>query len=98
MGEIRALLNRPEFNRLTYISRGADTYIVQKGTGKGWGVTFVTGNFFLGPNSKKLEAAIEEKGATDPEALRLTGVLLNVARVDSLVLTLVIVDMVIKPT
>jgi len=64
----------------------------------GWGVTFVTGNFFLGPNSKKLEAAIEEKGATDPEALRLTGVLLNVARVDSLVLTLVIVDMVIKPT
>jgi hydroxymethylpyrimidine pyrophosphatase-like HAD family hydrolase len=39
--EIRALLETEQFGRLTYISREADSYIVQNGTGKGAGVTFV---------------------------------------------------------
>ncbi|HLH32372.1 MAG TPA: HAD hydrolase family protein, partial [Terriglobia bacterium] len=33
--EIKKLLNRPEFSKLTYIVRHADTYIVQRRTGKG---------------------------------------------------------------
>jgi hydroxymethylpyrimidine pyrophosphatase-like HAD family hydrolase/hypoxanthine phosphoribosyltransferase len=33
--EIKSLLGRPEFSKLTYVSRSADTYIVQKRTNKG---------------------------------------------------------------
>jgi hypothetical protein len=64
----------------------------------GWGATFVTGNFFLGPQSKKLDAALDAKGPDDPETAALMSRILTVARVDILVLTLVVVDMVIKPT
>jgi hydroxymethylpyrimidine pyrophosphatase-like HAD family hydrolase len=39
--EIRGLLNKPCFSRLSYISTDASTYIVQKGTNKGTGLTFV---------------------------------------------------------
>jgi hypothetical protein len=64
----------------------------------GWGATFVTGNFFLSPQTKKLDGLLEARGPSDPEAVAVMGRLLNVARVDVIVLTLVIVDMVIKPT
>ena len=64
----------------------------------GWGATFVTGNFFLGPQSKKLDGLLEAKGPSDPESVGLMRRLLNVARVDVIVLTLVVIDMVIKPT
>jgi hypothetical protein len=64
----------------------------------GWGATFITGNFLLGPTSKKLDAQLEETGQDDPGALALMDRLLAVARVDQIVLVLVIVDMVIKPT
>jgi hydroxymethylpyrimidine pyrophosphatase-like HAD family hydrolase/orotate phosphoribosyltransferase len=33
--EIEILLKRPEFSKLTYLSRNADTYIIQKGIDKG---------------------------------------------------------------
>ncbi len=39
--EVRNLLKNPEFSRLTYIARGADTYIVQKRTNKASGMKFV---------------------------------------------------------
>ena len=64
----------------------------------GWASTFVTGNFFLGPKSKQLDAALAAKGPADPATSRLVGTILNVARVDVLVLALVVIDMVIKPT
>ena len=64
----------------------------------GWGATFVTGNFFLSPQGKKLDGLLAEKGPTDPAAVALMTRLLNVARVDVIVLTLVVIDMVIKPT
>jgi uncharacterized membrane protein len=63
----------------------------------GWAATFVTGNFFLGPTSKKLDAQLEQRGQDDPGARALMDRLLNVARVDQVVLVLVVVDMVIKP-
>jgi uncharacterized membrane protein len=64
----------------------------------GWAATFVTGNFFLRPAGEKLGAALAEKGPDDPGAQGYMARILNVARVDQLVLVLVIVDMVIKPT
>ena len=64
----------------------------------GWGATFVTGNFFLRPAGDKLGAALAEKGPEDPGTLAHIDRILNVARVDLVVLALVIVDMVIKPT
>jgi hydroxymethylpyrimidine pyrophosphatase-like HAD family hydrolase/orotate phosphoribosyltransferase len=39
--ELNELLHRPEFSHLTYISRGADSHIVQKRTGKGPALRFV---------------------------------------------------------
>ena len=64
----------------------------------GWAATFVTGNFFLRPAGERLGAALEARGPDDPEAMGYVTRILNVARVDQLVLLLVIVDMVIKPT
>ncbi|MFL5780252.1 MAG: DUF2269 family protein [Thermoleophilaceae bacterium] len=64
----------------------------------GWAATFVTGNFFLRPAGEKLGAALAATGPEHPEAQRYMARILNVARVDQLVLALVIVDMVIKPT
>jgi hypothetical protein len=64
----------------------------------GWGATFVTGNFFLRPTGEKLGAELAEKGPDDPGALALMDRILNVARVDQVVLVLVVIDMVIKPT
>ncbi|HKP90773.1 MAG TPA: DUF2269 family protein [Thermoleophilaceae bacterium] len=64
----------------------------------GWAATFVTGNFFLEPAGKKLGAVLAERGPEDPDAQAYVTRILNVARVDQVVLILVIVDMVIKPT
>ena len=64
----------------------------------GWAATFVTGNFFLRPAGEKLGAALAERGPDDPQAQTYVARILNVARVDQVVLVLVIVDMVIKPT
>jgi uncharacterized membrane protein len=64
----------------------------------GWAATFITGNFILRPQTEKIDTALTEKGPSDPETLALIGTLLNVARVDQLVLALVVIDMVIKPT
>jgi uncharacterized membrane protein len=64
----------------------------------GWAATFVTGNFFLRPAGERLGEALAERGPDDPTAQGYMARILNVARVDQLVLALVIVDMVIKPT
>jgi uncharacterized membrane protein len=63
----------------------------------GWGVTFLTGNLFLGPSSKKATEALESAGPTDPGTLSAVDRLLMAVRVDELILVLIIVDMVIKP-
>ena len=39
--EIRPVLTNPAFDQLSILSTGASTYIVQKGTDKGTGLTFV---------------------------------------------------------
>ena len=48
--EIRKVLQAPEFDRLTYISRKSGTHIVQKQTGKGPAVRFV--KRYIGSNAR----------------------------------------------
>ena len=64
----------------------------------GFIATAITGMAVLGPTGKKLAQMIPAKGPEDAEAQRLLARLFNVGRVDLVVLALVIVDMVVKPT
>jgi hypothetical protein len=59
--------------------------------------TVITGAFFIGPTSKKIGEAIAARGPADPEVVRGTDRLLKVARVDLVVLMVVVIDMVAKP-
>jgi uncharacterized membrane protein len=59
--------------------------------------TVITGAGFIGPTSKKIGAAIAERGPDDPEVTAGVERLLTVARVDLVVLFIVVVDMVTKP-
>jgi uncharacterized membrane protein len=64
----------------------------------GWAVTFITGNFFLAPASHKAADALATAGPGDPKTLSSVDRFLLAVRVDQIILTLIIVDMVIKPT
>jgi uncharacterized membrane protein len=59
--------------------------------------TVVTGAFFIGPTSKKIGEAITQKGPGDPEVAAGIERLLAVARLDVVVLFIVVVDMVARP-
>jgi len=64
----------------------------------GWVITFITGNFFLTPQAKKIDALLAEPDAeSNPETSATIDRILTIARVDLVVLFLVIVDMVLKP-
>jgi uncharacterized membrane protein len=63
----------------------------------GYAITFVTGVAVLSPLAKKLVATTEEKGVEHPDTIALVKRLLLIARVDVLMLVLVVVDMVVKP-
>jgi uncharacterized membrane protein len=59
--------------------------------------TVITGAGFIGPTSKKVAEAIAARGPDDPEVARGIDRLLTVARVDLIVLFIVVIDMVAKP-
>jgi uncharacterized membrane protein len=63
----------------------------------GYAVTFSTGVFFLGPTAGKVAAAVEEDGMESPEVAAQLDRLLTIARIDYLVLLLIVADMVFKP-
>jgi uncharacterized membrane protein len=63
----------------------------------GWAYSFVTGGALIGPTVDKAVARYDEGGPTDPQALAFVNRMLMLARFDSLVLALVVIDMVIKP-
>jgi hypothetical protein len=63
----------------------------------GIGLTIITGSTFLGPQSKRVGELFEARGPDDPEAQRILARLVAVARIDLVVLSLVVVDMVLKP-
>ena len=63
----------------------------------GFAATFVTGVGFLAPRAKKLHALMETAGPTAPETQAAIREILRIARIDTAVLLLVVVDMVVKP-
>jgi uncharacterized membrane protein len=62
-----------------------------------WGVSFVVGAGFLGPQAGKLAKLIEAKGPEDPEVIARLNRIISVARVDVVLILLVAADMVAKP-
>jgi uncharacterized membrane protein len=62
-----------------------------------WGVSFLVGAAFLGPQSGKLAKLIELKGPDDPDVAARTSRIIAVARADVVVVLLVAADMVAKP-
>jgi uncharacterized membrane protein len=63
----------------------------------GFGLSFVTGLFFLGPESGRIAKAIEAEGPdSEAVALRIKRILV-VSRIEVAILVLLVFDMVIKP-
>ena len=63
----------------------------------GYAVTFATGLLFIGPTSSKVAEAVQEKGIDAPEVAAQMDRLLLIARIDYVVLLLILADMVFKP-
>lgn len=63
----------------------------------GYAVTFVTGIAVLSPMAKKVHGLLDERGPEAPETQAAIKRILLVARVDVLVLLVVVADMVTKP-
>ena len=63
----------------------------------GWAVSFVTGSFFLGPESKRLAALISAKGPDDAEVQYRIHRILVVARLDVVLLVAIVFVMTAKP-
>lgn len=63
----------------------------------GYAATFVTGAFFIGPTAGKLSKALETEGPEGATSQALRKRIFAISRIDQVVLTLVIADMVIKP-
>jgi uncharacterized membrane protein len=63
----------------------------------GWAINFLTGLLVLTPQTKRAESLLEEHGSTSEAALGQVQRVLMLARIDLVVLTLVIVDMIVKP-
>jgi uncharacterized membrane protein len=64
----------------------------------GFGLSFVLGAGVIGPQSGKIAPAIEQYGPDSPEAATLIRRVVNLARLDLVILTAVIFVMVLKPT
>jgi uncharacterized membrane protein len=63
----------------------------------GWFISLVFGVGFYGPEGKRRDRIIDERGIDDPGVVRSLNRVLTVAAVDSLIVTLVVVDMTTKP-
>jgi uncharacterized membrane protein len=63
----------------------------------GYAATFGIGIGLIAPTVKKLHAVIEAKGPTHPDAVALIKRVMLIARIDSALLLVVVLDMVTKP-
>jgi uncharacterized membrane protein len=63
----------------------------------GWGVSFVLGAAYLGPEGGRLAKLIEAKGPEDPEVIARLNRVIAVARADAVFVLLIAADMVAKP-
>lgn len=64
----------------------------------GFLATFLTGALVLGPAGEKIAAVIARDGGMSPDALGHTRRLFAIARVDYVVLVVILMDMVLKPS
>ena len=64
----------------------------------GFAITFATGLLWITPQSKRVQSVIERDGGMSPEAYAVARRLMVFARLDYVVLFLVVFDMVVKPT
>lgn len=62
-----------------------------------FGITFVAGITFLGPESGRLGTLIAEQGMESPEAQRRLGRIILFSRLDLVLLFLIVFDMSVKP-
>jgi len=62
-----------------------------------WGLSFLIGAAFLGPEAGKLGRLLEAKDPDDPEVVARVTRIIAVARADVVLLLLVAIDMVAKP-
>ncbi len=62
-----------------------------------WGLSFVTGAFFLGPEAGRLGKVLSERPPDDPEALMRMKRILTIARVDEVILLGTVLVMGVKP-
>lgn len=60
-------------------------------------VTALTGSLFFGPELKRIRTMAQDRGVEDPEVQERTARLIRFTRIDTVILSLIIVDMVIKP-
>ena len=63
----------------------------------GWFVSFLFGVGFYGQEGKRRERAIEAEGTQSPAVTKSLNRVLTVAAVDSVIITLVVIDMTTKP-
>lgn len=63
-----------------------------------WALSFVLGGLIIGPRTAKLRRLIDESGEGDPLVQEGIARVLLLARIDAVMLLLVIVDMAAKPT
>jgi uncharacterized membrane protein len=75
---------------------GYDHFFVQFSLA-GWGVSALTGMFFLGPEAKKLGQLMPVRPADDPEVQYRIGRILTVVRLDVLLLLAIVFVMTAKP-
>jgi uncharacterized membrane protein len=64
----------------------------------GFGLTFLTGVLWTGPQSKRARELMERDGGLSPEAEFVARRMTTFARLDMAVLFLVVLDMVVEPT
>jgi uncharacterized membrane protein len=63
----------------------------------GFGLTFLAGILFFGPESGRIAKGIEERGAEDQEVQRRIRRIIATSRFDLVLLVLIVADMVFKP-
>ena len=63
----------------------------------GWILSFLVGVGYYGPQDKKLQALVAEKGPTDPGVAANVRAALTVNSVELVILVLIVVDMTVKP-
>jgi uncharacterized membrane protein len=64
----------------------------------GFAATFVTGFFFITPQTKRIAATMERDGGMSPAAIEQVRKLFLISRIDLVVLFTVVADMALKPT